>query len=107
MRPGTELKLILLSLRIRAKKVCNCEETLAWMDRLGVEGCKRDRHLLIPRLRENASQFGVSDWMIAGLSACANGLILSLNPLDPIPGLFDEAIRRSEEKLRTHESYGV
>lgn len=96
--PGTELEKLLLSLRLRARATCDCRSVLLWMDTLGVDGCKRDRHLILDRLRENAAMFSTSDWVIAAMSACANGLVFALNPVDPIPRLLEEAIRRAENR---------
>lgn len=97
-KPGTKLKMLLLSLKIRAKGHCDCESIMRDMDRLGVDGCKRDRKLLIERLRENAKEYGIGDWMVAAMGAVGHGLAFSINPLDPIPSLFDEAVRRAESK---------
>lgn len=90
------MKRLLTSLRIRSKGKCNCQERLDWMDRIGVEGCKRDRDLLIEQLRDSAKEYGVGDWMIAGLSAWQRGLALKVAWLDPLPDLFDIAVARAE-----------
>ena len=67
---------------------------MEWMDTLGVEGCKRDRELLIERIKENAKEYGIWDQLTAGVNWLAHPF--PVNPLDPVPGLFDEAIRRAE-----------
>lgn len=95
-RPGTELNMLLQSLRLRPKKDCECREVMEWMDHIGVEGCKRDRDLLIARINQNAMEYGVWDQLTAGINWMARPF--PVNPLDPVPGLFAEAIRRAESE---------
>lgn len=94
--PGDAFFRLTRSLRLSPKRSCQCRQTLDRMNRLGVSGCKRERDVLIQQLRESAKEYGVGDWMIAGLSAWQRGLALKVAWLDPLPDLFDIAVARAE-----------
>src|SRR6185436_17945282 len=50
--PGTELAVIFTELGITAKQSCQCAARMAEMNRLGIEGCRRARTLLLTWLEE-------------------------------------------------------
>lgn len=95
---GTILKNLIESLHIPEQEGCACPQIQAAMDTLGIEGCLRERDSLISALRENAG--GVSLWskLKAITPAIVGGLTFKVNPLDPAPGLFDEAIHLATEE---------
>ncbi len=91
--PGTELHKLLASLNIKSSANCDCNAKAEQMDRWGVEGCITNRELIISWLREGQQRWGWSPILGAIRPALLSGLAFKLNPLDPIPGLVDEAIR--------------
>ena len=95
-RPGTELVRLIRSLGLHGEAGCGCGSLAARMDAWGVEGCDLRREEILARLRGNAAKLGWLDWLRAGGSAALQGL--ALNPLDPAPGLLDEAMRRARGK---------
>lgn len=94
--PGTELKKLLESLGITASENCPCNARAEEMDNLGVAGCRARREEIVSWLREGSTAWGWRDKLAAAGKAVACGLAFRLNPLDPYPGLLDEAIRRAE-----------
>lgn len=95
---GTEFMLLLQSLGVKPTPNCPCTKVRKKMDRLGIAGCIENRDELIAKLKKNAQGFGIAVKLKAGWFATLSGLAFSLNPLDPIPGLFDEAVRRAQAK---------
>ncbi len=109
--PGTELRNILSSLGVTEKPGCDCVAKANMMDDWGVEGCKAKREALIQIMREGAARWSWSSQLptsenwgnlvnklkVAG-NAILSGLFVKFSPLDPWPGLIDEAIRLAEEK---------
>lgn len=98
--PGTELKKILESLGITPDPTCDCRRRANDMDIMGVEGCRDNREMIIGWLREGQDRWGWKDKFPAIGKAIWSGLAFKLNPLDPFPGLVDEAIRRAETNAR-------
>jgi hypothetical protein len=97
--PGTELKLLLDSLGLHAGG-CGCEQRVREMNIWGIEGCKTNREKIIAWLQTEKSKRSWSEKILAGYHAISLGLAIKLNPIDPIPGLVDEAIRRAEDKIQ-------
>lgn len=97
--PGTELKLLLSELGITDKIGCDCESVRREMNRLGVDGCRRERERLLTRLSENARKYGWLAKMKAAGAAVANGMAFRISPTAPLRSLFDLAVSRAEEKL--------
>jgi glycosyltransferase involved in cell wall biosynthesis len=95
--PGTELKAILKTMGIVPEKNCDCNRKAIQMDAWGVEGCKENRETIVKWIRDGAPQWKWSEKIAAGIKAAKTGLIL--NPLDPFPGLVDEAIRREVARI--------
>jgi len=100
--PGTELKKILDSLGIHAPENCGCRATMRAMDDLGVEGCRDQFDMIVNKIRENADKWGwgklsgLAKLPAAGLRAIVSGLAFRVNPLDPIPGVVEQAILAAE-----------
>lgn len=96
--PGAEFAGLISQLGLQSVASCSCASLQREMDRLGVDGCRRERSRLIKSLKENYVKYTAADKMWASYNAVITGLAFKLNPLDPIPSLFDEAVRRAEEK---------
>lgn len=99
-RPGLELKQLFESLGVTLPNCFSCGQAGKRMDQLGVEGCRRERDALIADIKSRAKDVPMTTWLTAAANAVTTGLIFAINPLDPIPGLFDEALRRAEEKTQ-------
>lgn len=96
--PGTELKLLLESLGIAEKPNCGCRGLMNEMNRLGMDGCNRERDRLVAALREKREAFGLADTARAAALALSNGLAFRISWFDPMPDLFDLAVTRAERK---------
>jgi hypothetical protein len=90
------LKTLLARLGIKPSNNCDCNAKADQMDRWGVAGCRDHRNEIIGWLRDGQDRWGWRDKMKAAAKAAGIGLIFKLNPLDPYPGLIDEAIKRAE-----------
>lgn len=96
--PGTEMKAILQSLGLSESSGCGCQDVARAMDQWGPSGCRLRKDQILAHLRQAQARAGwLAKLKAAGL-AVASGLALRLDPLDPAPGLLDEAIRRAEQK---------
>ena len=95
-RPGTEFHNLALQLGIRDKPSCSCKALRRDMDRLGVAGCRAQRDRLLSVIRQNYQQVTSAEKVMAAARAVSSGLALTINPLDPVGSLFDEAVRRAE-----------
>jgi hypothetical protein len=95
--PGSELKLMLRALSINPPAHCDCNKKAAQMDKWGVEGCMAHRDEIIGWMQEGQSRWGWKDRIAAGFKTITTGLVFHFNPLDPWPGIIDEAIRRADE----------
>lgn len=95
--PGTELKSMLREMGI-APKGCGCDDRARQMDSWGVAGCRANLPTILNWLQEQQEKQG---WLTI-LSAAAKAMVagIAFNPLDPLPGIVQEAIRRAEEKGR-------
>lgn len=93
--PGTEFMRLTNELGLRAKGGCGCNSLKDQMNRLGVEGCRREKGRLLAALGANAEKFSWLDKLRAGAAAIAGGLPLTLE------GLLDEAIRRADLTVPT------
>jgi hypothetical protein len=96
--PGGHAKLILLSLKIQPIAGCGCDEFAKKMNDWGVSGCRGEHYdEIVARFREYAKKYDWGTKLRAAALAIKSGLAFHLNPLDPAPGIVDEAIRRAEE----------
>ncbi|WP_437226563.1 glycosyltransferase family 2 protein [Planctomicrobium sp. SH661] len=95
--PGTELKKLIDLLKLPPKSGCSCNSLRTTMDRLGVAGCRKHRDRLISQLQANYKLFDWKEKLAAGMQAVISGLAFRIDLTDPIPALFDEAVRRAEQ----------
>ncbi len=93
--PGTELSRLITELGLSAVKGCGCNAVAAKMNKWGVAGCEEHREEILAELRKNKAHLTWLETLKAGVKSLAAGLVL--NPLDPAPGLLDEAIRRASQ----------
>lgn len=96
--PGSELSNLLGSLGIKPKANCSCNLLISTMDSLGPAGCRQNKEKLLGLMRENQDKYGWGTYLRAGFNAVRTGWVFKLNPLDPLPQLFDEAIRLAEQQ---------
>jgi hypothetical protein len=96
--PGAELKTLLAEMGVTEQSGCGCGSRALQMDAWGVEGCKARRAEIVAWLAEQQKARGWGATLAAGLKAITSGLAFSLDPLDPLGSLVDEAIRRAEGK---------
>lgn len=92
--PGTHLKAVLDALGLKAAGCGACKAMQAKMNAWGAAGCRERRAEIEDWLRAQAAGVGWAKKLKAGAKAISAGLLL--NPLDPAPGLLDEALRRAE-----------
>lgn len=97
--PGAELRAVIQGLDLAAPAGCGgCNSLMQEMNRLGVEGCRREYDRLLKSMRKNAKRFGWVDWSIAAMAALRNGIATEVNWIDPLPGLLNLAIQRAEQR---------
>ena len=96
---GTELKDIIKTLGFPLCAV-KCKELMQAMDEWGPAGCHLSRDTILAQLRETQARLKWTEKVKAGVNAVRSGLAFKLDPLDPAPGLLDEAIRRTLRKER-------
>lgn len=94
---GTELKRLLRELGFPSDGCGPCSKLANYLDSIGVERCAQDdvRAEMIGRLREQQREANLAAYLRAGARAIASGLAFKLDPFDPAPGLYDEALRRA------------
>jgi hypothetical protein len=95
--PGYELKALLDTFKLQVTE-CKCVERMTEMNEWKSTGCKRHRDEIIAWLREEHARLSWRQKIAAAFSHVKAGDILFLNPLDPCPGLVDEAIKRAASK---------
>ena len=96
--PGEELRLLLRELGLRGRSGCYCASLARGMNAWGVAGCRERRGEIVAHLRRAQARAGWVEKVKAAALAVASGLAFKLDPLDPAPGLLDEALRRAEAK---------
>ena len=96
--PGCQAKRILDSLHIPPLAGCDCAGYARRMDEWGVDGCREHFAEIVERFRSYASKYDWGTKLRAAALAVKTGLAIRLNPLDPAPGIVQEAIRRAEEE---------
>lgn len=97
--PGTELTKLIESLGLKSQGCNGCRVIAAEMNNLGVEGCLAMRDYVVDRLRKKQQQLSWMETLRAAAGAVLTGLAFKIDPSDPAPGLFDEAVRRAKEKI--------
>lgn len=93
---GDYLKKVTTELGLTVKQGCNCKSLAAEMNRLGPDGCRRDRARLVEALQVNAKRYTWGDVAKAAAKALMTGLAWRIDLTDPYGSLLDEAIRRVE-----------
>ncbi len=96
--PGSQLKGVLARLGIAPKVACDCNAKARRMDELGVAGCREHFDEVVGWLRAGQDRWGWRDKLKAATNAVTTGIAFKLNPLDPFPGLVEEAIRLAEDE---------
>lgn len=94
---GSQMWKLLSGLRVKHKSSCFCLQLAKRMNELGPDGCSDRSEELIEEMRKNQGSYGWAEHLTAGVLAVSSGLAFKLNPLDPIPGLLNEAIRLAKE----------
>jgi hypothetical protein len=94
--PGSVLHTLFASLAINQRLDCDCESLLREMNRLGVDGCRRERPRLVAALKANAKKYSWVDTMRAARHVATSELALRIDVRDPIGWLFDEAVHLAE-----------
>lgn len=95
--PGDELREIFASMGIKPKNTCKCSATIQWMNEIGVDGCKKDRDVVVREIYAGIESYSASDIVLSLAGSVKTGLFMMISPLDPIGSLYDEAVRRAEE----------
>lgn len=72
-----------------------CRVMARRMDRLGVDGCCRQRNELASELQKRADKKGWGTTLVAAVGSLKSGLALRLKPWDLYGSLIDEACRRA------------
>jgi len=93
--PGTELKALLKSIGVSPSPNCDCNRVAAEMDRIGTKRCIERKAEFVEKLQ---AAYLKSSWLqritAAGM-ALKTGVAFKINWINPVDGLFDEALRRS------------
>jgi len=99
--PGTEFKKITQELGIEMPANCSCNALAQAMNIDGVSGCRERRDSYLVQIRENESKWGwtdkIANYIRAGANAIRTGLASKVNWGDPLPDLFDLAVKRAED----------
>lgn len=98
--PGIELRRVFHVLGIKPAKNCKCKQFAAWMDKLGVEGCRTQRVEIADKLQAKSKEFGLAAFFAGGWRAITTGLARRINPLHPFLSFVDLAIERAEQADR-------
>jgi hypothetical protein len=95
--PGTEYATIVHLLGF-VEECSACQGLRNEMNVLGASGCRRHRDILVQRLKQNAEKKATA-WskVRAAIAAATHGMTF-INPRDPVGSIFDEAVRRAQQK---------
>lgn len=95
---GSKFDGLMKRLDITAPEGCSCYRLMLEMNWDGVAGCRANRDKYIKRIKANLKKWKWDDKLKAVTKAAWNAIKTGLyvDPRDPIPGLFDEAIRLQE-----------
>jgi len=96
---GTELHSMLALLGIYTSETCDCETFANQMDAWGVDGCQEHKPEILAWLEAARTKSTWLQNLSAAVNAIKTGVAAKINPLDPIPGLVNEAIRRAARKI--------
>jgi hypothetical protein len=95
MSVGTKLREIIHELRVGEQEGCQCAQLELELNIAGPALCRAERAAILVRLRKNAGQYGIKDWMVAAVAAIRRGMTF-IRVRDILGSLLDEAIRRAE-----------
>jgi len=95
--PGSHLKQLLSKLGVEPAPNCSCNLLIEIMDDLGSVGCKLWRASLLKLMHKNQEKYGWSTYLRAGVGIVLLGWTFKINPANPIPDLFDWAVRLAEQ----------
>ena len=101
---GDELEAMFHELGVAMKESCSCQQLKQEMNALGPDGCEFKMDSLANEIRHNARTFGYWETTIAAIKFVST-YGLTINPLDPFPGLIAEAIRRTKIKAIPQENH--
>lgn len=93
--PGSQLWKIFKSLGVETAPDCNCLLMAEVMNSLGVKGCIEAKDRLVYILKKNQKRYGLTQYLKSGALALREGLAFKIDPIDPLPGLLNEALRRA------------
>lgn len=93
--PGTELKGVFDELAIEDDGCGSCLILRLYMNRIGIDGCRRERQVLAGKLAAKAKKRGWGTKLTAAAGAVTSGLAFRINPLDPYGSLIDLAVERA------------
>jgi hypothetical protein len=94
---GSQLWRLLKRLGIHNNAQCSCVLLADIMNTLGPQGCREQKETLLKLMSKNQEKYGWKDYFRAAKNAVLLGWIFKLNPLDPLPGLLNEAIKLAEQ----------
>lgn len=97
---GTEFFKLGSEFGIPIRNSCNCKAMIVMMNSKGVKWCKQNRPSIIKSMEENARVYNWTDYVRAGAVVAFNmrfDIILSVDPIHPIPGMLEVAIRNAEK----------
>ena len=105
---GSQLWRMLSSLGIEHKPECSCLLLAEVMNDLGPRGCRKNRVKLLGLMRKNQERFGWATYLRVGVKALSLSWVYTLNPLDPLPGLLDRAIKLARiAEQQCQKSHGL
>lgn len=101
---GSQLWKLLSRLGIQHHPDCSCLLLAETMNSLGPEGCNKEREKILALMHKNQDKYGWNVHLLVGAKALSLsirhpkewGWILTISPLDPLPGLLDKAIALTE-----------
>jgi hypothetical protein len=93
---GTKLAKIVDTLGLSLPDCFTCTGVGQEMDRIGIDACKRRKAEFVAGIKERAKHISGKQWRMAVRKAVTSGLVWKISWRDPIPGVFDEAVRQAE-----------
>ena len=98
--PGSELKKILASVGINPTPGCDCNAKMMQMDIWGPDECSVQCEQILGWLRAGEEKWGWKSQIAAAVKLAIKDplLAITLNPVDPYPGLVKAAIKRAKKE---------
>jgi hypothetical protein len=94
--PGFELHQIFGSLGVEMQAGCSCRKRIKQMNAWGAAGCREHFQEIVDGLKKDQDKYSWGTKFRAAMGTVKTGLVFRINPLDPLPSLVEEAIRRTE-----------